>query len=333
MVRAPTLKKLVFFGLFVAGCTEMTGDFCSDVPSACADAGSTDAMPVDARVNDGAPSDAANDGAGPDAADASPGKTYRVRGTLYGATSPVRLQLTAVGAPEDLVVPAPGAFAFAGGLPTGTRFTVAVSAQPSAQFCTVIGGSGQIGTADVDAVQVVCAANRTIFLSSQTYTGAIGGIAGADARCQALATAAGLRKGMPSTFLAWYSGDGVSPQSRFTRPTVPYVLVNGTVVANGWGDLTDGSLAHAINLTEAGTPGPRITAGSCTNAVRTGTSLAGAEVVGETCVAGTSAEATDRSALGDIEQTGAPQGVSGAFTNACGAPNCQIALPIYCVEQ
>ena len=50
-----------------------------------------------------------------------------------------------------------------------------------------------------------------------------------------------------------------SPDSRFSRGVGPYVLVDGTIVANNWSDLTSGTLRHAIDETETGRPPPTTT--------------------------------------------------------------------------
>lgn len=90
------------------------------------------------------------------------------------------------------------------------------------------------------------------FMTSATRTGNLGGLDGADALCQGLAEAAGL----PGAYLAWLSDSTGSPATRFTRATVPYIRVDGEVIAQDWDDLTDGSnLNRAINLTEEGTGG------------------------------------------------------------------------------
>jgi hypothetical protein len=89
-----------------------------------------------------------------------------------------------------------------------------------------------------------------VFISSVGTTGNLGGLTGADAFCQARATAAGL----PGTYMAWLSDTTGSPSTRFTRATVPYVLVNGTTVAANWNALTSGTLAHNIDLSETGGP-------------------------------------------------------------------------------
>jgi hypothetical protein len=87
---------------------------------------------------------------------------------------------------------------------------------------------------------------KMVFVSSATYNGNLGGLSGADDKCQTLATGAGL----PGSYKAWLSDTSVGPSTRFTHSAVPYILPDGTVVANDWADLTDGSLQHAINLTE-----------------------------------------------------------------------------------
>jgi hypothetical protein len=91
-----------------------------------------------------------------------------------------------------------------------------------------------------------------VFMTSATRTGNLGGLDGADSLCQSLAEAANL----PGAYLAWLSDSTGSPATRFTRATVPYIRVDGEVIAQDWDDLTDGSnLNRAINLTEEGMGG------------------------------------------------------------------------------
>ena len=86
-----------------------------------------------------------------------------------------------------------------------------------------------------------------MFVSSSTRAGsALGGLSGADTICQGLANAAGL----PGTFMAWLSTQTQSPSTRFVQVTVPYVLPDGTVIANNWDDLTDSAIDHPIDQTE-----------------------------------------------------------------------------------
>lgn len=89
-----------------------------------------------------------------------------------------------------------------------------------------------------------------VFLTSTTHVGgALGGLVGADAICQQKAQAASL----PGTYMAWLADSTGSPVTRFVRSTGPYRRVDGVTVADNWTDLTDGSLAATLNLTETGT--------------------------------------------------------------------------------
>ena len=91
---------------------------------------------------------------------------------------------------------------------------------------------------------------KFVFITSTTYNGNLGGLSGADAKCQARADTAGLG----GAWKAWLSDSLESPSSRFdTAHNYSYRLFDGTLVANGWGDLTDNSIASRINLDENGT--------------------------------------------------------------------------------
>ncbi|MCB1581059.1 MAG: hypothetical protein H6859_10865 [Rhodospirillales bacterium] len=90
-----------------------------------------------------------------------------------------------------------------------------------------------------------------VFITSAAYTGAeVGGIGGADHKCQTLAEAAG----RPGWYLPWLAdeSDLSAPGSRFTQSTLQYQLLNGTKVADNWTDLTDGSLDNYIDRDENG---------------------------------------------------------------------------------
>jgi len=87
-----------------------------------------------------------------------------------------------------------------------------------------------------------------VFLSSIRYDGNLGGLNGADAKCQDLANAAGL----PGSYKAWLSDSTSSPSSRFVPSTGPYQLVTGTTIAANFTDLTDGPLLAPITVTETG---------------------------------------------------------------------------------
>jgi hypothetical protein len=115
-----------------------------------------------------------------------------------------------------------------------------------------------VAIALTNPIQIKCAVvagfpptnDRTVFVTSTTYDGNLGGLAGADAKCQARASAASL----PGTYKAWLSDSTVSAGDRMTHSTGAYKLKNGTVVATNWTDLTDGSLASPISHDEFGNP-------------------------------------------------------------------------------
>ena len=96
-----------------------------------------------------------------------------------------------------------------------------------------------------DDCQIV---RKIIFLTSTTYTGKLGGLAGADATCQKLAGAAGLAN--PSTFRAWLSDGLTLIAKRITPFEGPYVRPDGVQIADHWQDLTDGDLDAPISVDE-----------------------------------------------------------------------------------
>jgi len=97
---------------------------------------------------------------------------------------------------------------------------------------------------------------KKVFVSSQTYVGNLGGVAGADSLCQGLATAAGLT----GTFKAFLSDSVSTPATRWSPRGGSFTLRNGQVVANSWNEIiTTGKLLQPINQDEYGrtvTPPP-----------------------------------------------------------------------------
>lgn len=93
---------------------------------------------------------------------------------------------------------------------------------------------------------------RLVFATSTKYNGNLGGLSGADTKCQERATAVGLS----GAWKAWISdnsgGFSTDASHRLNHSQVPYKLVNGTKVANNWADLVDQSLLSPINVTERG---------------------------------------------------------------------------------
>lgn len=87
----------------------------------------------------------------------------------------------------------------------------------------------------------------TVFMTDDQYTGALGGLDGADKKCQTSAEAASL----PGTFKAWIADSTGSPATRFTQVTVEYRLVDGTtIVAENYTDLITNGTRSAITINE-----------------------------------------------------------------------------------
>jgi hypothetical protein len=100
-------------------------------------------------------------------------------------------------------------------------------------------------TVSTTAWTAVC---HVVFVTSTTYNANLGGLKGADTKCQTVASAAQL----DGTFKAWLSDSTTNASDRLTHATVPYVRVDGTHVAENWTDLTDGTLAAPMVITEQG---------------------------------------------------------------------------------
>ncbi len=167
---------------------------------------------------------------------------------------------------------------------------------------------------------------RTIFVTSQLYTGKLGGIAGADALCQQLAEDAAL----PGTFFAWLSDSTQNPDGRFLKSSVPYVLTSGTQVAKSWQDLTDGTLQHAIDTTETKGAAPiaQVGCGGGTKpTVWTNTLPTGAAWGLNGC--------DDWSATTGVARLGHAKATNFTWTKLCEgqAASCAWKAALYCVEQ
>lgn len=163
-------------------------------------------------------------------------------------------------------------------------------------------------------------ATRLVFITEGAFFANLGGVAGADARCAAEAEA----QGHSGEFLAWISDASVSPTDRFTREGGAWVLTDGSVVAEGWDDLIDGTLAHPIDLDAEGQPpGDQL-------AVWTNTSWNGLALAAD-CEGWTSMAFADGGIFGDF----AASGEFGQWT-AWGDPTpfpCENTFHLYCFEQ
>ena len=79
---------------------------------------------------------------------------------------------------------------------------------------------------------------KIVFVTSQTFNGNLGGLAGADAKCNAAAMAA-TPSPLPGTYTAWLSDSSIDARDRVTQSAGPYVRTDGVRVAESFTDLTD----------------------------------------------------------------------------------------------
>jgi hypothetical protein len=160
-----------------------------------------------------------------------------------------------------------------------------------------------------------------VFVSNETYDGARGGHAGADATCQTLATGAGLG----GTWMGWISDSTSSPSQRFSKATVGYFLLDGTSVAASWTDLTTNGPTHAIDLTETGAS----LAAASSNASKTWTATLVSGALGTPSCSDFASNASSATGeVGHCTGTGAVNWTSAYTTEACNVPN-----HLYCFEQ
>ena len=103
------------------------------------------------------------------------------------------------------------------------------------------------GSCQVDGT--VLTQGRPVFVTHAGHLANFGGLAGADSICTTAANGSGL----VGTYKAWLSSSTTSAASRLSHGVLPYVRLDGAIVANDWADLIDGSLASPIAISELGT--------------------------------------------------------------------------------
>ncbi|MHA1529067.1 MAG: hypothetical protein ACTSVG_08600, partial [Alphaproteobacteria bacterium] len=97
---------------------------------------------------------------------------------------------------------------------------------------------------------------KTVFVTSASFNGTLGGLTGADAKCQAEAD--GPASIVPSgTYLAWLSDGTDSPNTRFTKTAHPYLLPDGTGDRRGF-CRSDGRIDPASHQHRLHRQNPRI---------------------------------------------------------------------------
>lgn len=104
-------------------------------------------------------------------------------------------------------------------------------------------------TGEVGALSMVPETGNTVFVTSAEYNGDLGGIDGANSKCQASADAVGLA----GNYKAWLSTSFANAVDRILDAETPLVTVDGVKVANSVSDIVvDQALLTAISVTEAG---------------------------------------------------------------------------------
>jgi hypothetical protein len=242
-----------------------------------------------------------------------PKHTPRFAKTTVATNNPrVVPQVLVASAPAELCLPAqqPSPTPTPTTTPTLSA-TPTVSVTPSATP-TVLAATPTVTVTPSATPTVLPTPGKRVFVTSTTTKGGFGGTSGADAFCAAHATAAGLS----GTFKAWLSITGDGPSTRFTQSAVPYGLVDGTIVANDWSDLVDGTLAHAIDVDESGN--------TVSDDVWTSTDGAGAPL-SPNC--NNYLDATTASGI-----CGNTNLKNGGWTNNS-SPSCSLSLRLYCFEQ
>lgn len=87
---------------------------------------------------------------------------------------------------------------------------------------------------------------KRVFVTSTTYNGNLGGLGGADVKCQIAANNAQLG----GTWRAWISDNSTSASARLAHSHVQYKLLDGTIIAYKFDDFINSNIPARINITE-----------------------------------------------------------------------------------
>lgn len=156
--------------------------------------------------------------------------------------------------------------------------------------------------------------SRVVFVTSQTFDGNLGGIAGADAKC--MAAAAGAEALAGKMFRAWVSTASSSPASSFTSDG-SFVTTDGSVIGDTFNNLREGTLMAKIK-TERGA--------SLSTPVWSGTDENGYNEADADCGGWTTASAT-------VEATRSNTDTIQWYWAASEMATCDLQASLYCFEQ
>ena len=197
--------------------------------------------------------------------------------------------------------------------------------------CTTLCGNGVLNggeacddgnVVDNDGCSSMCVRDAAyVFVSSESYDGNLGGVAGADTKCQELADAAKL----PGVYQAWLSDDTMAAKERVKASDFAYVRPDGVLVAKEFSKFWMGQgLMASISVTETKAPIDPIMGCAGEDKVWTGTTALGLSQPGKTCMNWT-VTMGDMASVGDLDEKGA------GWTEGCPAP-CFAMAHLYCFE-
>ncbi|MCB1200944.1 MAG: DUF1554 domain-containing protein [Leptospiraceae bacterium] len=185
--------------------------------------------------------------------------TYTIGGSITGLSAAGLVLQNNSG--DNLTV-ANGAtsFTFATALSNGASYSVTVQTQPTGLSCGVTNATGTVSSANVTNVTVSCSSTKRIFVSATSYSGNLGGVSGADAKCQAdgnKPSGGGTYKAMLSSGTARRActsancSGGTSEHADWVLlPNTKYVRSDGTTeifTTNSNGIFEFGTLTNAIS--------------------------------------------------------------------------------------
>ena len=162
---------------------------------------------------------------------------------------------------------------------------------------------------------------RHVFITSTTFTGKLGGLAGADALCYTAAQSSPALKGR--VFRAWLSDATANAATRIPMGTRAFLRNDGSTFATSYQQLISGTISNTLNIDEQG----NVLSGNVT--VWTATDESGI-YNGSSCNNWTSEAVTDSGAFGDSQAT------DGDWTQEVGEPiatgSCNSLKRLYCIE-
>jgi hypothetical protein len=135
----------------------------------------------------------------------------------------------------------PGASTYTWSVPSGGTIdsgqgTTAIQVTFGANSGNVsVTAGNECGTSSASSKYVSVIVTKKVFVTSQTWDGNLGGLSGADTKCQTAASNAGLS----GTYKAWLSSGVLYATSRLNHSPYPYVRTDGATIANDWNDLTN----------------------------------------------------------------------------------------------